>query len=98
MHDPAPVGRLDRIGQQDHEGRGLSGRLGDSAELLGEVAPVDELHREVGQAAGLAHVVDLDDVRMLEGGEGLGLVLEPRQLRRPGEAAVEHHLERRPDG
>ena len=30
---------------------------------------------------------------MLQGGEGLGLVLEPRQLRRPGEAAVEHHLE-----
>ena len=31
---------------------------------------------------------------MLQGGEGLGLVLEPRQLRRPGEAAVEHHLHR----
>ena len=56
----------------------------------GEAAAVDEFEAEVGQATGLADLVDLDDVGVLEAGDGLGLHVEPRQGdrgrrgRRPG--------------
>ena len=50
--------------------------------------------REVGEAAGLADVVDLDDVGVLEAGDGLGLLVEPRQGDGAGVGAGQDHLER----
>lgn len=48
MHDPAPVGRLDRFGQGRQQRGGLVGRQGRARQFLGEVAPLDKLHGEVG--------------------------------------------------
>jgi len=42
-------------------------------DLLLEVRPVDPPHRDIEEVAGLPRVVDLDDVRVLERGEVLGL-------------------------
>ena len=43
---------------------------------LAQVHAVDELHQQVEEAAGLAEVVDGDDVRVAEAGERLGLAVE----------------------
>ena len=68
MHDPAPVGRLDGFGQGRQQRGGLAGRLGHARQFLGQVAPLDKLHGEVGQAVLVAHVVDLDDIGMPQTG------------------------------
>src|SRR5262249_24571815 len=46
----------------------------------GQRAALDVLHREVGQAAVLAKVVDAHDVRVVEPGDRLGLAAEAGQL------------------
>ena len=46
----------------------------------GEAAALDVLEREVGQAVVLADLVDLDDVRVLDRGDGPGLGLEPDEV------------------
>ena len=66
---------------------------GTPAEPARQVAPLDELQGEVGRAGLLADLVDLDDVRVLQPGDGLGLAAEPlptlgRQVR-PGQDHLE---------
>ena len=53
------------------------GGRGDAVEPAGEAAAVDVLHLEVGKSVVLADVKDLDDVRVLEPGDRLGLGKEP---------------------
>ena len=65
----------------------------ERGELLGEVAPLDELHAEVALAVVLADLVDRDDARVVEQRDGLGLVLEPPQLGVVGQHAGLDHLE-----
>ena len=62
-------------------------------ELLGEVAALDQLHAEVVLAVVLADLVDRHDARVVEQGDGLGLVLEPAQLGVVGQNAGLDHLE-----
>src|SRR3954447_21950558 len=66
---------------------------GGAEQLLREAPPLDELHREEGQAAAVAHVEDLHDVRMPEARHRLGLAGESRALRRPGISPGAHHLD-----
>ena len=73
MHDPALVGRLDGFGQGRQQRGGLAGRLGRARQFLGQVAPLDKLHREVGLAVVVAHVVDLNNIRMPQTGRSLRL-------------------------
>src|SRR6266576_3250472 len=51
-------------GQGRQQRGGLAGRLGHARQFLGQVAPFDKFHGEVGQAVLVAHVVDLDDIGM----------------------------------
>ena len=93
MDDPAPVGRLHGLGQGRHQRGGLAGRLGRARQFLGQVAALDELHGEVGLAVLLAHVVDLDDVRMPQAGHRFRLSQEAFPRLRAGVRAGEQHLE-----
>ena len=74
--------------------RGLRDVLGPAVDLLGEAAAVDEFEGEVGEATGLADVVDLDDIGVLEAGDGLGLPVEAGQGLGAGVGAGQDHLER----
>ena len=58
-----------------------------------QAAAVDELHAEVVLAVVLADLVDRHDARVVEQGDGLGLVLEPAQLVVAGQDAGLDHLE-----
>ena len=90
VDDPLQVGGVDGAGEDADGPRGLRDVLRPAVDLVGEAAAVDEFQGEVREAAGLADVVDLDDVGVLEAGDGLGLLVEPRQGargrrgRRPG--------------
>ena len=52
---------------------GLAGRLRRSGQRLGEAAAIEQFEREERPAVLLADVVDLDDVRMPQAGDRLGL-------------------------
>ena len=55
-----------------HAGDGLSQPAGD----VGEGLPLHQLHRQVEHPVRLAHLVDVDDVRVREGARGARLVEE----------------------
>ena len=93
VHDPALVGRLHGLGQRGQQRGRLAGRLRRARQGLGQAAPLDELHGEVRPALVVAHVVDLDDVRVPQARHRLRFALEPRPLVRPGVGAGEQHLE-----
>ena len=61
---------------------------------MGEAAAFDELQRQERPSVLLAHVVDLDDVGMLQPRDCLGLGVEAGDLGRAGVAAGQDHLER----
>ena len=93
VHDPQPVRLGHRAGQLfDQAGRPLR-RPGGAVELPVQAAAGHVLQLEEGQAVGLADVVDLDDVRVLEPGDRLGLGQEAgdglgrRHGRRPGSSS-----------
>ncbi len=88
VDDPQVVGRLDGVGERRHQlGRGLRVEPAGPLEPVGEAAAGEVLHRQERPAVGVAVLVDLDDVRVLDGGDGLGLGQEADQLLRPGPAA-----------
>ena len=60
--------------------RGRLGVGGVIGEPLVQARPADQLHAEVALAVVLADLVDRHDVRVVEPGDRLGLVLEPPQL------------------
>ena len=80
-------------GQDLDEPRRLAGRLRHPVELSFEAAALHQLQREEGPPLPLAHLVDLNDVRMLQAGDGLGLDPEPGPLVRTGVRAGQDHLE-----
>ncbi len=94
VDDPAAVGHVHGPGQRlDDPGRVLDGlRLG--GDPLRQAAPIEELQREIGQAVVLADLEDLDDVRVVDGGDGAGLGLEAGQVAGSRAGAGEDHLER----
>ena len=91
MDDAALVGGVHGPGQRlDQRGRLARAAAASPSSLLGQAAAVHELQREEGLAVVLADLVDLDDVGVLQAGDGLGLGAEAGQLlrrrrgRRPG--------------
>src|SRR5262249_2923432 len=62
--------------------------------LLRQTAGLDQLHAEKRSAVLFADLVNLDDVRMLQACDRLGLSLEAPQLARPRMGPGQNHLER----
>ena len=93
MEDAAHVGVLDGFGRLDHQGHGRAEIVPERGELIGEVAPLDELHAEIALAVVLADFVNRDDAGVVEQRDGLGLVLEPAQVGVVGQHAGLDHLE-----
>ena len=90
---PPWCAELDRLGQGRQQRGRLAGRQGGVCQFLGQAAPLDILHGEVGPSVPVADVVDLHDVRVAEGGDRLGLALESLPLGRAGVGAGQHHLQ-----
>ena len=90
MDDAALVGGVHGPGQHLRLPGRLGNRLRFPLELLVEAAPIHELQREEGLPVALAHFVNLDDVGVLQAGDGLGLGAETRQFARAGVAAPDH--------
>jgi hypothetical protein len=94
VDDAAVVGRLHPERHLGHQfGRRVGAQPAGRAEPLHEAAAFQALHRHVRVPVGLAAVEHLDDVRVADGGDRLGLGEEPGQLARVGVPAGEHHLE-----
>ena len=70
MEDAFVVGVLEGFADARDDGEGLGGVDGAGAHGLAEVDAVDVFHEEVEEGAGLAEVVDGDDVWVVEFGEG----------------------------
>ena len=66
---------------------------GRAVELLVQAAAGEVLQLEERQAIGVADVADLDDRRMLEPGDRLGLGHEPGHVFGAGVSAGQDHLE-----
>jgi hypothetical protein len=64
-----------------------------SVHLLLQAAAVDEFEGQVREAAGLTDVVNLNDIGVIEAGDGLGFLLEPRQDTGASVGAGQNHLE-----
>ena len=93
MDDPQPVRLVDGAGQRlDQPGR-VAGRPGGAVEAVGQAAPGDVLQREVRAAVVVAEGVDLDDVRVVQPGDGLGLGQEADGRLGPGVVAGQDHLQ-----
>ena len=74
--DALLVGSADRIGDGNSQLQELRQSHASLREKLGEPFPLNQLHRDEVDALGLLHRMDGNDVRMVEGGDGLGLSLE----------------------
>ena len=80
VDDVAAVRLAHGEGEIVHHRGGLARRLRLAADLVREAAAGDELEREIRESVMLAHLVDLNDPRMLELGDGLRFDGEPREL------------------
>ena len=72
--------RGQRVGQRDRDVEELRQRDAASGYQLVERAPLDQFHRHEPDAVGLLGREDRDDVRVVEGGDGVGFAREPREL------------------
>ena len=80
MDDPGLMGDLDGPGQRHHQFGRLSSRLRIARQPFVEDAALEQLERDVRQAARLADVVDLDDVGMAQPRDRLGLDPEAEEM------------------
>ena len=69
-------------------------RLGRALEVLGQAAAGHELEDKVRPARGLADIVNLDDVGMLQASERRGLCAKAGQVLRAGLEPGQNHLQR----
>jgi hypothetical protein len=60
---------------------------------IGERFPLEQRHRQIGQSAIFAHLIDRDDVVMFEGGDGAGLPQEPLFRHRTARDRRRHDLQ-----
>ena len=92
--DDAPrVGLGHRATERHHHRRRRSRWLRLAVDELGEAAPGDEFQGEVRQAVVVAVLVDLDDPRVLDLGDGAGLDVEPGDLVVRGVRPGQDHLQ-----
>lgn len=76
VEDAFFVGVLECVADFGDDGEGFGGRKFTHTHGLAEVESVNEFHDEVIEAAGVAEVVDHDDVWMVEAGEDAGFAHE----------------------
>ncbi len=93
MDDARLVGGVHGPRQRLQQRRRLGGRQRLAAELLVEAAAAHVLQREERQAAVLADVVNLDDVRVPQPGDRQRLAPEALELLRGGVRPGEDHLQ-----
>lgn len=79
MHDAVFMGEVNSAGKGFREGGGLCGRQGRAGQEFVEAAAAYVLQRQERPALKCADFVDLDDIRMLEAGDRLGLGPETLQ-------------------
>jgi hypothetical protein len=87
VDDGALVGRVHGASQCLDEARRRAGRPGSAVEPLRQAAAGAVFQREVGQSVTLADLVHLDDVRVLQARDSLGLRPEALALSRIGAGA-----------
>ena len=93
MDDAQPVRLGNAPGYLLDQPRGTLRRPGNAIELSVQAAAGDILELQERQAIGLADVVDLHDVRVLEPGDRLGLRQEPGTNLGVGMGTGEDHLQ-----
>ena len=85
---------LQRFTDRRHDGQRLLRREPAGRHGLAQVHAIDKLHQQEVEAAGLAEVVNRDDVRVIQRGQRVGLAGEAlRKSRIPG-ALGREQLER----
>ncbi len=87
MHDPAlmrVVHGLRDLGEQACRRRGI---IHEPGRAVGKTSARDPLHAEESLSVMLPDLEDGDDVRVVQGGDGLGLILEPTEIVIGGEGA-----------
>ena len=93
VDDPPIVSCLDGTSERrDQLRRGLGREPVGPGEPFGQAAAGKVLHREERPAVGIAVLVHLHNVGMLDGGDRLGLSEESDQLLGPGPLFAQHHL------
>jgi hypothetical protein len=80
VQDALLVDVVHRPGERLDEPCGLGGGVTLAGQPLGEVAPLGELQGHVEPAVVLADFEDLNDVRVAQVGENLGLIAKPVEL------------------
>src|SRR5438094_735083 len=73
------VDAVDRAGQYFQESGRVGTVLRPAVQQLSQVGTGDVLHGEVGSPLAVTYVVDPNDVRMLQAGEGFGLSAEANE-------------------
>lgn len=94
MDHTALVGVIDRASQLLDERRGLVARQRVAVEPLLQASTRDQFQRQVGPPVVGRHLVNLDDVRMLQSRRRLGLGTEAVQRVTAGVGAGQDHLQR----
>jgi hypothetical protein len=82
VHDPGAVRLGQAVGELRPELEHLGDGEGTASQALADGLALDQLHHHVMralQAGGLAHVVDVDDVGMVEGRSGARLAVQAVQ-------------------
>ena len=94
MNDPLLVRGLERVRDLTSDRDRLGHRYRSPRDPAGQRFAFHKLQHQRADAAAFLDAVDRGDVRMLEGGEGLRLALEPRETVRVGRNGLRENLER----
>ncbi len=94
VQDTALVRMRDRLGDPRHQPGDRRRPIAERREKTAQILAVDPLHAVVEHPLVLAAVQDGDDVRVVQGRDGLGLAAEEPDVPLIGEAAGLDHLER----
>ena len=76
MHNAAVMGKLQRIAKRRDNGERLLGRELAGAQQLPEIRAIHEFHQQKIKAAGLAEIMNRNNVRVIQSGERLRLAGE----------------------
>ncbi len=87
------MGVVHGLGQRAHQPGRRPRRPGVAAEPGSKATAVHELQGEIRPTLGLADLIDLNDVRVLQACDGLGLDAKTGAAPRVGLRAREHHLQ-----
>ena len=98
VQDSALVSVMHGASHRRHQPSGIAGVVSKPGGQECEIAAFDQLHAEIVMAFVLTHLIDRDNVRMVEVRGGLGLEPEPHQVIIGGEPPGPDHLERQDRG